>query len=145
MATDAEWRYTEEGEKVRVSRRTGRIIPIPGAAEESYEYRTRQTYRGMYGTVSFTAVRLGSVMLSFVMPRNVRYFFVQFIYSKSGYGLDHRRSQENAFSYVAVQERRTGKRRLTREDACSESWKGFKRTRQEADYFGQFLEPKERG
>ncbi|XP_076864428.1 large ribosomal subunit protein uL24m [Brachyhypopomus gauderio] len=29
MPTDTEWRYTEEGEKVRVSLRTGRIIPKP--------------------------------------------------------------------------------------------------------------------
>ncbi|XP_025070167.1 39S ribosomal protein L24, mitochondrial isoform X2 [Alligator sinensis] len=27
--TDVEWRYTEEGERVRVSMRTGRIIPLP--------------------------------------------------------------------------------------------------------------------
>lgn len=27
--TDIEWRYTEEGERVRVSVRTGRIIPKP--------------------------------------------------------------------------------------------------------------------
>lgn len=27
--TEVEWKYTEEGEKVRVSVRTGRIIPKP--------------------------------------------------------------------------------------------------------------------
>uniref|UniRef100_K7FI23 Mitochondrial ribosomal protein L24 n=1 Tax=Pelodiscus sinensis TaxID=13735 RepID=K7FI23_PELSI len=27
--TEVQWRYTEEGERVRVSLRTGRIIPLP--------------------------------------------------------------------------------------------------------------------
>lgn len=27
--TEVEWRYTEEGERVRVSLRSGRIIPLP--------------------------------------------------------------------------------------------------------------------
>ncbi|XP_050690506.1 probable 39S ribosomal protein L24, mitochondrial [Eriocheir sinensis] len=40
----AEWRYTEEGEKVRVSTRTGRIIPIPKMAEETPDYKTKATY-----------------------------------------------------------------------------------------------------
>jgi len=44
--TEVEWRYTEEGEKVRVSLRTGRIIPIPMAAEETYAYKTREAYAG---------------------------------------------------------------------------------------------------
>lgn len=39
-----EWRFTEEGERVRVSLRTGRIIPIPQAAEETMDYKTRKTY-----------------------------------------------------------------------------------------------------
>jgi len=39
-----EWRYTEAGQKVRVSVRTGRIIPIPRAAEETYDYKTKGTY-----------------------------------------------------------------------------------------------------
>jgi large subunit ribosomal protein L24 len=41
-----EWRYTESGEKVRVSVRTGRIIPIPKAAEETRDYKTKATYKG---------------------------------------------------------------------------------------------------
>lgn len=39
-----EWRYTEEGEKVRVSTRTGRILPIPKLAEETPDYKTKATY-----------------------------------------------------------------------------------------------------
>lgn len=27
--TEVEWRYTEEGERVRVSLRSGRILPVP--------------------------------------------------------------------------------------------------------------------
>lgn len=40
----AEWRYTEEGERVRVSSRTGRVIPIPKLAEETPDYKTKATY-----------------------------------------------------------------------------------------------------
>ncbi|XP_066152026.1 large ribosomal subunit protein uL24m [Euwallacea fornicatus] len=43
-ATAYEWRYTEEGEKVRVSARTGRIIPIPATAQETKDYKTKATY-----------------------------------------------------------------------------------------------------
>ncbi|XP_033750501.1 probable 39S ribosomal protein L24, mitochondrial [Pecten maximus] len=32
--TEFEWRYSEDGEKVRVSKRTGRIIPIPQDVED---------------------------------------------------------------------------------------------------------------
>lgn len=39
-----EWRYTEAGQKVRVSVRTGRIIPTPRAAEETYDYKTKGSY-----------------------------------------------------------------------------------------------------
>lgn len=41
-----EWRYTEEGEKVRVSARTGRIIPLPNQAEETYDYKIKAAYQG---------------------------------------------------------------------------------------------------
>jgi len=44
--TKVEWRYTEDGEKVRVSLRTGRVIPIPHAAEETMDYKTAKTYLG---------------------------------------------------------------------------------------------------
>lgn len=45
MATDVEWRYTEEGEKVRVSARTGRIIPIPEKEKETYDYKDARLYK----------------------------------------------------------------------------------------------------
>ncbi|XP_060066375.1 large ribosomal subunit protein uL24m-like [Ylistrum balloti] len=52
--TEFEWRFTEEGEKVRVSKRTGRIIPIPldeqdilvlerGARKSNYKKGNRDT------------------------------------------------------------------------------------------------------
>lgn len=44
QATPVEWRYTEEGEKVRTSIRTGRIIPVPKANEETHDYKTKSTY-----------------------------------------------------------------------------------------------------
>uniref|UniRef100_A0A6M2DC54 Large ribosomal subunit protein uL24m n=1 Tax=Xenopsylla cheopis TaxID=163159 RepID=A0A6M2DC54_XENCH len=39
-----EWRYTEEGEKVRVSVRTGKIIPIPKMSHETYDYKAPIAY-----------------------------------------------------------------------------------------------------
>jgi large subunit ribosomal protein L24 len=44
QATEVEWRFTEEGEKVRVSKRTGRIIPIPKANEETMDYKAKKLY-----------------------------------------------------------------------------------------------------
>ncbi|XP_068083419.1 large ribosomal subunit protein uL24m [Anabrus simplex] len=43
--TTVEWRFTESGEKVRVSNRSGRIIPIPKLAEETMDYKTRSSYK----------------------------------------------------------------------------------------------------
>lgn len=43
--TEVEWRFTEEGEKVRVSKRTGRIIPIPPSAEETKDYKSKSLYK----------------------------------------------------------------------------------------------------
>nr|CAG4648790.1 EOG090X0ADH [Polyphemus pediculus] len=42
--TTVEWRYTEQGEKVRVSKRTGYIIPIPVAANETIDFKTKAGY-----------------------------------------------------------------------------------------------------
>lgn len=46
--TDIEWRYKEDGHRVRVSTRTGRIIPKPVAAEELEDFVTPATYMGVY-------------------------------------------------------------------------------------------------
>lgn len=35
--TSIEWRYTDEGQRVRVSQRTGRIIPISKTTEDETE------------------------------------------------------------------------------------------------------------
>lgn len=43
--TAVEWRYTESGDKVRVSTRTGRIIPFPASMEETRDYKTKGTYK----------------------------------------------------------------------------------------------------
>lgn len=43
--TTFEWRYTQEGQKVRVSTRTGRIIPFPASMEETKDYKTKATYK----------------------------------------------------------------------------------------------------
>ncbi|CAG9766216.1 unnamed protein product [Ceutorhynchus assimilis] len=44
-STEFEWRFTEAGEKVRVSARSGRIIPIPASVEETIDYKSKSTYR----------------------------------------------------------------------------------------------------
>lgn len=44
-STPVEWRYTEEGERVRVGTRTGRIIPIPASVEETMDYKSKATYK----------------------------------------------------------------------------------------------------
>lgn len=44
QSTDIEWRFTEEGEKVRVSVRSGRIIPIPKMNEETKDYKSPTSY-----------------------------------------------------------------------------------------------------
>ncbi|XP_014663968.1 PREDICTED: probable 39S ribosomal protein L24, mitochondrial [Priapulus caudatus] len=43
--TEVEWRYTEEGKRVRVSTRTGRILPLSAMAEETRDYKTKSTYK----------------------------------------------------------------------------------------------------
>ncbi|XP_060849063.1 large ribosomal subunit protein uL24m [Rhopalosiphum padi] len=40
-----EWRFTETGDKVRVSSRSGKIIPIPSLAKQTYDYKTPNTYK----------------------------------------------------------------------------------------------------
>lgn len=42
--TPIQWRYTEDGEKVRVSCRTGRIIPIPKQSVETIDYKFPDVY-----------------------------------------------------------------------------------------------------
>ena len=44
-ATDFEWRYTKDGDKVRVSLRTGRIIPIPASHDETVDYKEPTLYK----------------------------------------------------------------------------------------------------
>lgn len=44
QGSDVEWRYTEEGEMVRVSLSSGRIIPIPKMNEETRDYKSLSTY-----------------------------------------------------------------------------------------------------
>jgi len=43
--TEVEWRWNEEGEKVRVSLRTGYTVPMPMAAAETYDYKSPESYR----------------------------------------------------------------------------------------------------
>ncbi|RWS31823.1 39S ribosomal protein L24-like protein [Leptotrombidium deliense] len=44
-ATKIEWRFDDEGNKVRVSSRTGRVIPLPIQAFETYDYKRKSTYK----------------------------------------------------------------------------------------------------
>ncbi|XP_075985991.1 mitochondrial ribosomal protein L24 [Anticarsia gemmatalis] len=42
--TEIEWRFTEEGDKVRVSMASSRIIPIPKTAEETMDFKSKAVY-----------------------------------------------------------------------------------------------------
>ncbi|EDW54293.1 probable 39S ribosomal protein L24, mitochondrial [Drosophila sechellia] len=44
QGTDFEWRFTEEGEKVRVSLRSGRIISVPETNNQTHDYKTPNAY-----------------------------------------------------------------------------------------------------
>lgn len=44
QAAEVEWRFTEEGEPVRVSLRSGRIIPIPKMSQETKDYKSESLY-----------------------------------------------------------------------------------------------------
>jgi len=44
--TDIEWRYTETGYRVRVSVKSGRVIPLPVAAEELEDFVNPSLYEG---------------------------------------------------------------------------------------------------
>nr|CAD7575001.1 unnamed protein product [Timema californicum] len=46
QSTPVEWRFTDAGEKVRVSVRSGRIIPVPVMAGETIDYKTKASYKG---------------------------------------------------------------------------------------------------
>lgn len=39
-----EWKYDEEGNRVRVSKRSGRVIPIPIEAYETADYKSQELY-----------------------------------------------------------------------------------------------------
>ena len=39
-----EWRYDEEGNDVRISLRSGRVIPIPPGSAETYDYKVKEVY-----------------------------------------------------------------------------------------------------
>ncbi len=42
--TEVEWQYTEDGERVRVSSRTGRPLPVPSEAYQTVDYKTPEGY-----------------------------------------------------------------------------------------------------
>lgn len=44
QGTPIEWRYLEDGQRVRVSVRSGRIIPIPVSSQETIDYKLPQLY-----------------------------------------------------------------------------------------------------
>lgn len=43
-ATDVEWRWTEKGERVRVSTRSGLIVPLPSGAQETEDFVMPNSY-----------------------------------------------------------------------------------------------------
>lgn len=45
LPCDIEWRYDDDGNQVRVSTRTERIIPIPESANETIDYKEAKIYK----------------------------------------------------------------------------------------------------
>jgi len=43
-AADVEWRHTEDGQRVRVSTKSGRVLPMPSEAFETLDYKTPGKY-----------------------------------------------------------------------------------------------------
>lgn len=43
--TDYDWRYDDKGDRVRISTRTERILPIPSQAYATYDCKDRKTYK----------------------------------------------------------------------------------------------------
>lgn len=43
--TEAEWGYTEQGERIRKSKRSGKVIPVPTSAHSTYEYSAPANYQ----------------------------------------------------------------------------------------------------
>ncbi|XP_011707203.1 PREDICTED: probable 39S ribosomal protein L24, mitochondrial [Wasmannia auropunctata] len=44
QAASIEWRYTEDGQRVRISVRSGRVIPIPVSSQETIDYKIPRLY-----------------------------------------------------------------------------------------------------
>lgn len=66
--TEIEWRYTEKGERVRVSVRTGRIIPLPIYASETEDFVVPSTFAGKFiKFVSCSSVIFISIYCSFLL------------------------------------------------------------------------------
>jgi hypothetical protein len=47
------WRYLNNGDKVRVSKRTGRIIPVPDEAYSTIDYVKKSLYTRKLGLILF--------------------------------------------------------------------------------------------
>lgn len=79
--TDVEWRYTEEGERVRVSLRSGRILPVPpqphkdGIVPEQWigEWDGSGGWGDVEGTEGVSAVPSCTQMAPRTRPRRMRW------------------------------------------------------------------------
>jgi len=54
--TEIEWRYTEDGTRVRVGVRTGRILPVPMQDEETVDYKRKEQYQAKPKDTEFEAL-----------------------------------------------------------------------------------------
>lgn len=71
MATDVEWRYTDEAERVRVSTRTGRIIPLPSGYYEHDDLVNPTFYLGKSMRRSFIKSQINLLLLFFIEVKYV--------------------------------------------------------------------------
>ena len=71
--TDTEWRFTEKGDRVRVSVRTGRIIPLPSGAKELDDFVNPLTYVGKSSFLSRIVQNLAttSAFTKFLLKKGI--------------------------------------------------------------------------
>lgn len=74
-----EWRYTEEGEKVRVSIRTGRIIPVPESNNQTHDYKTKGAY------IEREKDTTGMHAMSYLVKRFLSFYKVEYGFKNSNW------------------------------------------------------------
>lgn len=84
QGTQIEWRYKEDGEKVRISLRTGRIIPLPISSEETIDYKSPKLYKDqLKDTSKADAEKVTFAVCNVYLKKvvnNLKYYIYNFIF-----------------------------------------------------------------